>query len=263
MNKKVNIDAATFNFLYAKYKQYLLPVGVILACVFLFLFVVVPQFQNLLSAQEQAKVEQNKLAVLRSNLNVLSNLNQGQLDSQLQIVTNAFPPGKDFSGILSAVATAANRAGVFLGDYEFQVGDISKPNQQGLTAYPNLQLVLTVNGGAAGVTRFISELYKTAPVSEVVSVKMTNATSEVTANFYYRPFPPLGYNDATPISIVSPDGLTTINNLSKWSNISGANLTPPAPSPTPVSSPLPSSSQTTNNGGLPASSGASLNSAFQ
>ncbi len=256
MNKKVNIDAVAFKFLYAKYQQYLLPAGVIAVSAILFIFVIIPQFQNLLSAQQQAKVEANKLAILRNNLNLLSNLDETQMNTQLQVVSATLPPGKDFAGILTAVSIAANRAGVSLGDYEFQVGDITKPQQDGIVSYPYLQLVLTINGGVSGVTGFITELYRTAPVSEVTSVKVSSTNSQITAFFYYRPFPPLGFNDNVPVTTVTPDGLTTIANLSSWSN-SGGNAQVPAPTPV-APSPIPAS-QTQS----PAASSSASNGPFQ
>ena len=232
--KKVNIDSATFWFLYRKYKEYLLPVGVIFACILLFLFVIIPQFQNLLDTQQQVKAESNKLLVLKNNLNLLTNLNESQMDSQLQIVSSALPPNKDFAGILNGISTAAEKAGVFLGDYEFQVGDIAKSSLN-IQSFPYLKLTLTINGGVNGVTRFMAELYKTVPLSEIVNVKVTSTTSEITALFYYRPFPPLGFNDSAPISPISQQGLSTIANLYSWNNIvkAGQNV----PGPFPVSSP--------------------------
>ncbi len=218
MKKKVNIESATFWFLYRKYKEYLLPVGVILACILLFLFFIAPQFQNFLDTQEQVKTESNKLAILKNNLNLLTNIDESQMDSQLQIVSGALPPNKDFAGILNGISVAANKAGVFLGDYEFQVGDITKPSLN-IQSFPSLQLSLTINGGLAGVTRFMAELYKTIPLSEVTNVKVTSTNSEITALFYYRPFPPLGFNDSAPIKAVSQAELSTITNLSSWNNV--------------------------------------------
>src|ERR1035437_2119042 len=163
MKKKVNIDSTTFWFLYRRYKEYLLPVGVIIACVLLSLLVIIPQFQNFLNTQQQAKAESNKLVILKNNLNFLTNMDESQMDSQLQIVSGALPPNKDFEGILNGISVAANKAGVFLGDYEFQVGEITKPSLN-IQSFPSLQLSLTINGGVSGVTRFMTELYKTFPL---------------------------------------------------------------------------------------------------
>lgn len=218
MKKKVNIDSTTFWFLYRRYKEYLLPIGVIFACILLFFLVIIPQFQNFLDTQQQAKAESNKLIVLKNNLNLLTNMDESQMDSQLQIVSGALSSNKDFEGILNGISIAANKAGVFLGDYEFQVGDITKPSLN-IQSFPSLQLTLTTYGGVNGVTRFMTELYKTVPLSEITEVKVTSTTSEISALFYYKPFPPLGFNDSAPIIPVSQQGLSTIANLSSWNNV--------------------------------------------
>lgn len=217
MKKKVNIDSTTFWFLYRRYKEYLLPVGVIFTCILLFLFLIIPQFQSFLDTQQQAKVESSKLLILKNNLSLLTNIDESQMDSQLQIVSTVLPSNKDFSGILDGISVAANKAGVFLGDYEFQVGDISKPSVT-IQSFPFLQLSLTITGGESGVTRFMAELYKTAPLAEITSVKITSTESQITALFYYKPFPPIGFNDNAPINPVSAQELSVINTLSSWNN---------------------------------------------
>ncbi len=230
MKKKVNIDSTTFWFLYRRYKEYLLPVGVIFACILLFFLVIIPQFQNFLDTQQQVKAESNKLIILKNNLNLLTNMDESQMDSQLQIVSGALSPNKDFEGILNGISVAANKAGVFLGDYEFQVGDITKPSLN-IQSFPSLQLTLTIYGGVNGVTRFMTELYKTVPLSEITDVKVTSTTSEITALFYYKPFPPLGFNNSAPINPVSQAGLSTIANLSSWNNVVRVNQAVVQPSP--------------------------------
>ncbi|MCL5019479.1 MAG: hypothetical protein M1426_03235 [Patescibacteria group bacterium] len=230
MKKKVNIDSTTFWFLYQRYREYLLPVGVIFACILLFFLVIIPQFQNFLDTQQQVKAESNKLIILKNNLNLLTNMDESQMDSQLQIVSGALSSNKDFEGILNGISVAANKAGVFLGDYEFQVGDITKPSLS-IQSFPSLQLTLTIYGGVSGVTRFMIELYKTVPLSEITDVKVSSTTSEITALFYYKPFPPLGFNNSAPINPVSQQGLSTIANLSSWNNAVRVNQAVVQPSP--------------------------------
>jgi len=230
MKKKVNIDSTTFWFLYRRYKEYLLPVGVIFVCILLFLLVIIPQFQNFLDTQQQAKAEASKLAILKNNLNLLTNIDETQTNTQLQIVSGALPPNKDFEGILNGISIAANKAGIFLGDYEFQVGDITKPSLN-IQSFPSLQLSLTINGGVSGVTQFMTELYKTFPLSEITDVKVSNTISDITLLFYYKPFPSIGFSDSAPITPISQAGTAIIANLSSWNNIVRASQTVTQPSP--------------------------------
>lgn len=215
MKKKINIDSMTFWFLYRKYKQFLLPMGVILACIVLFIFVIIPQFQNLLDNQKQAKIESEKLLVLKNNLNLLTNLNESQVDSQLKVVSRALPPEKDFGGILNAISYSANKAGVSLGDFQFQVGEITKPPLN-VSSFPSLEIKLAINGGTEGVLRFLNELYKSVPLSEAISIKASNTVSEITAIFYYKPFPPLTISESSPMSPISSQSLSIIGNISSW-----------------------------------------------
>ncbi|MCL5746841.1 MAG: hypothetical protein M1277_00985 [Patescibacteria group bacterium] len=234
--KKINIDSATLNYLYHKYKDFLLPIGIIIACLLLFVLVIIPQFQSMLDSQQQAKAEASKLEVLRNNLNLLTNLDQAQLDSQLQVASSALPPGKNFFGILTGISTAANNAGVTLGDYSFQVGNITNPASGGIASFPSLEVDLTVNGGTKGVTEFMAQLYKTVPLSEVTNIVLSNVSSQLTVLFYYRPFPPLGFNDSAPVQVVSPTGLSTLTNLSSWNNLSNQPQAPSQPAPSSSSS---------------------------
>lgn len=217
MNGKINYDITTVKFLYDKYKDYLLPLAIVFVCFILFAKIIIPQINNLSQARVQAKMEKEKLLVLRNNLRLISDLNEGNLDSQLSITSDALPNGKDFAGVLNAVSFAASKTGVFLGDYEFQVGDLSKSVASSGGIFPSLQLVLTVQGGVNATVKFVEELYKSVPLSQITSVKISGGRSIITAVFYYKPFPPVAL-DSQPMREVSRDDLTTIKNISLWNN---------------------------------------------
>ena len=216
MNGKINYDITTVKFLYDKYKDYLLPLGIVFVCFILFAKIIIPQINNLSETRIQAKAEKEKLLVLKNNLRLISDFNEGNLNSQLSITSDALPPDKDFAGVLNAVSFAASKAGVFLGDYEFQVGDLSK-TASSVGIFPSLQLVLTVQGGVNATVKFVEELYKSVPVSQVTSVKINLGRSIITAVFYYKPFSLVAL-DSQPIREVSRDDLTTIKNISLWNN---------------------------------------------
>lgn len=216
MNRKINYDITTIKFFYDRYKDYLLPLAIVFVCFILFAKIIIPQINNLSQTRIQAKIEKEKLLVLRNNLRLISDLNEGNLDSQLSITSDALPNEKDFTGVLNAVSFAASKTGVFLGDYEFQVGDLSKTESLG-RIFPSLQLVLTVSGGVNATVKFVEELYKSVPLSQVTSVKISQGRSIITVVFYYKPFAPVAL-DSQPMREVSKDDLTTIKNISLWNN---------------------------------------------
>lgn len=243
MNKRTNIDISTIKLLYHNNKNYILPIVVILVSLFLFIKFIIPQMIALSEAQELIKKENEKLQVLRNNLNLLTSANEQTLDSQLAVTSGALPTNKDFAGILNAVSFAANKTGVFLGDFEFQVGDVSKDNPQ-IQLSPSLELVLTVRGGVKPTLNFINELYNSVPVSEVLTLEINDTAALLTTSFYYKSYPKTGFSYNVALKPLSKRSLDTIKEISSWNNpknFEGLVTVGSSPSATPVASPSASS----------------------
>jgi len=205
--------------LYRKNKNYILPISVILICVFLFFQVIIPQISGLFELQKQSKIEQDKLATLKGNLTSLTNLDSSVLDSRYKITTAVLPINKDFAGIINAVSIAASKTGLSVGDYDFLVGDISKP-KTAVTKFPFLQLSVNLLGDITSASNFTSELYKTAPLSEVISLNSSFNSMSITINFYYKTIPPINFKEEIPLQTLSPKSQEILDNISKWSNAS-------------------------------------------
>src|SRR5476651_472872 len=124
-SKKVNIDVDTLSVLYRHYKNYLLPVGVIVGCFLVLFFIVIPQTQQYLTNSDELKAETQKLEVLKNNYNFLSNLDEIKTDGQLKVLSAVLPPDKDFAGVMNSISSTASKTNVSVGDFEFQVGDSS------------------------------------------------------------------------------------------------------------------------------------------
>lgn len=212
---KNNLDIATIKFLYEKYKDYIVSVSIIFVCFILFLNVIIPQFQRFLDLREESEAEFKKLNILRENFNILSNLDESSVDINLGKASSALPNVKDFAGILNGVSIAAEKSNVFLGDFDFQVGDISKVSS-GINNFPSLQLNLTLNSGVTDTMRFIKELYRTVPLSEVTEVQINGSRSQLSTVFYYKPFPPANISDTVPIIPFSAKGSQIIKDISSW-----------------------------------------------
>lgn len=216
MNDKVfGLELKTFEELYARNKNYIVPILIIVVCFFLLIQITIPQLTTLSQKQQEERNEKSKLNTLNKNSEILSKLNDATLDSYLQLMIDALPLEKNFAGIINSINLSANKAGIFLGDYEFVVGDLSKVSP-GKNA-PTLEVVLSVNGGVAPTAKFISELYKSLPVTEVTSVVVTGDRSTVTAMFYYKPF--VGDTDTVnPLSDLNQSQLDLIRQMFTWNN---------------------------------------------
>ena len=66
-SRKINIDFENLLALYKHYKEFLLPVGVILASTLVIIYVVFPQIQQYFNSQDLIKAEQQKLDALRNS----------------------------------------------------------------------------------------------------------------------------------------------------------------------------------------------------
>ncbi len=219
MNNKVNIDADTLKVLYAKYKDFLIPIMVMIASITLLIAFVIPQFLNFLSNMDAIRAENSKLSVLKNNLNIIASANDSTLDSQLNIVSQALPLTKDYTGILNALAIASRTSGASLGNFEFQVGDVSSA-QQSQSGFPFLKMTLNVNGDIKTVNNFINSLSKTFPLSEITGAIINGELSTINISFYYKPIPANAISNNVPISAVSKDGLNIISKLSLFSSSS-------------------------------------------
>ncbi len=236
MDSKINVDINSAKLIYNRYKEFVVPVIVIIVSFFIFISVVMPQIKDLGRRKAESKDASAKLSILKKNLDLLSGINESTMDSQLQTVTSALPLNKDFGSVLDRVSAASGKAGVSLGNFAFQVGDLSKTTTDN-TGFPSLKLDLNVEGNVRAISNFINELDKSLPLSEVTSVEISNNLSRLTVIFYYKPFIS-GSNSTT--SMISPFTQQTLSLIDKISTFNNS-LSSPIPS-------LPSSSgkNTTN-----------------
>lgn len=213
------LDRDTLIILYKKHKAYIIPIATIVICFILLLEVTIPLIRNLSQRQQEVKSETDKLNILQNNLNILNSMSPETLDKEVTLATGALPVDKNFSGILNAVTVAANKSGVFLGDYDFTVGDLSKTTTIGKNI-PFLQLSLIVNGGVNGAIKFVDELYKTLPLSEVSNMQI-GSSSVISVSFYYKAYLG-GMSVSSALPALSKEDTSNLSTITDWSN--GNNL---------------------------------------
>lgn len=218
MDKKINADIKSLKFIFNKNKSYVVPVVIILVSIILFFQFVIPQFNALLEARKEALAASLKLETLKANLDVLNNINEQVLDSQLGILKLALPLDKDFIGILNSVYLTAQKTGVSLGNFSFKVGDLTQ-SENG-NNFPVVNLSLPMNASVTAVNNFVETISKTVPLSEISLVKVGNASSMVNLSFYYKPLNASNYSQDTRISSISQKGLTLVDQLSQFENVS-------------------------------------------
>jgi len=221
MKKEFNLNQSTIKILYTRYKEFILPLAIIFICAFLFLKFIIPQIKELRLERSQAQAARERIAVLKENLNILLKMDEGDQNLGFQIASSALPTEKDFVGILNAISTASYKANVPIGDFTFQVGELSTKSAQ-TKFLPSLSLVLNIQSGQGGIKRFLSELSETLPLSEVEDVQSGSNLSTITINFYYKPLSFKQFNYDIPLKPLSSQNSALLNKISSWQSVSSS-----------------------------------------
>ncbi len=216
MKENTNVDLDTIKILYSKYKEHLVYILILLITLVLFLFAVLPRIRDLARLNDERKIELNKFSILKNNLDLLSNLDDSILSTQLLLVSTALPSEKDFEGVLSSISSATAKSNTSLSDYEFQVGGLSHPSIEESTGFPFLTLAVSIKGTPSQISEFIGSLSKSTPLSEVTSVTQNLNSAIISINFYYKALVPFKFDDSQAISPISEKGKQVIKTLSSW-----------------------------------------------
>lgn len=224
----LNINSTTFNILYRKYKSFVLPSIIIIACIILFFMIIIPQIQGLLDAKDKEKIERQKLELLKNNYNLLLNMDETKLNSDFEILARALPSGKDFAGIINAISDKSVKAGVTIGDFEFTVGDISK-SQVGDSAFPSILISLDVAGNSKAVLNFVTSLYKSMPLNAITTIEQGGDSARIKLQFYYKAFPQGPISNETPISAFTSNDIFLISELTLWDTPAEIDFIPLSP----------------------------------
>lgn len=247
MRREISFGKRNLRFYYYRYKDSpYYSIGllsfIILACIIIFFQVIVPQFMNWFSIRKEVVATNEKIAILKKNINFMNNIDKSLLDSQLQTASSALPPDRDFVSILNALSDDAIHAGVSIDDFNFQVGNIdSSKGKVTDPAYKDLSIIrisLVIHGPFDNIKRFVQQVGEKLPLAETVSINGNNGSVSLTIQFYQKPFPKTALSDETPLVDVSDSKKELLQKLSTWKA---------APLPVPVSS----ASQTASDSSLP------------
>lgn len=207
------LDQNTFRILYYKNKMYLLPTAIILLAGLLLFFAVIPQVQDYLSLREEEKNIKEKIVITKNNYSLLSRVDENELNNNLQVAVSALPSEKDFGGILRAIGQAARSSNVILGDFSFQIGNLSPGATKVTNALP-IEVTLTINSGINEARSFLQELTNRLPLSEASNIRTSETSSTINVIFYYKPFPAMTLSESNNIKPLSAEEISLLNKLS-------------------------------------------------
>jgi len=252
MNEKqttttIVVSESTFKILLKELKPFILPFVLIVFSILAFYFIVYPQVQDVLKLKDQETAIKSDISKLSANQAVISSINDNDYKNDIDILTRAMPEGKDYTGVIKAIAAAANGSSVPLDSYSLAVGNLATLSAN-LSTQSSLSVALQVNSNPQSVQRFSSELLKSVPLCEITSLNTNGISGGVSTAFFYQPYIEQTFNPLLPIVQVNSADLAIINQIKDWENIQDTNYATassqlslsPTPTPTPIPSLTPS-----------------------
>lgn len=205
------------NTYYAKYRSKLLPVVFIFAGFIIFMQVALPNISSITVLSQQVKNSEQDIVDLKESVRFLTSINERELDSQVSLVTQALPPGKDASQIYSALALVSATSGMGLNGFSVNVGDVfskrtsAKPIAGG--GVPSLSVnVEVVNVTKESLSAFANELVTAFPVNQIAAVQVAGGSGTIKVNFFYKPYDLnlINQNNITPLTPAETKTLQTL-----------------------------------------------------
>lgn len=187
----------------------------LLIAVLLFIFAVIPQFQNFFVLNDEIKSVKDKITILKNNKQFLNTLNDATLQDDLSVSFSALPSGKDFVGIITAINYSAAKSGVAVDDYSLLVGELATPSA-GLEAFFPLSVEVTVHGDKDTISNFATNTQAALPLSEIESIETDHIEGVIKLKFYYKVYKGENYSIASPIAPISAADEKTLGIVRSW-----------------------------------------------
>ncbi len=220
MKKEVWIGKKGFRYWYyrfrdSEYYSFTLIGITVFVCVMLISFVIIPQIGSWFSIREEVIATRQRIRVLKDNIAFMNNLDRNRLTAEVETATTALPLEKDFNNILSVISDAAMTSGVSMNDFSFNVGAVEgkTKNDQKKSGLNSMRVTVVLSGPVQNVRKFISQVEKSLPLSEVVALDGTDQSVAVTVQFYQKGFPAVKIDDEQPLSTLPAEKLGILQKL--------------------------------------------------
>lgn len=163
-------------------REYAVQIFVFLVLLALVLKVLFPQIENIV-ANRMLLVESNsKLESLSARVKFLESLDKTTNRQKLQRLSLALPPEKDVGLMLDALERIAARSNLRLGNLT-----LAATAQNSKLGIPEIQATLNLRGGILDLEKFVTEVGRTLPIAQVISVSTREASSTIVLSFYSKP----------------------------------------------------------------------------
>lgn len=205
-----------------KNKQYVLPTALFFAGIILIFGIIIPQMEGVGELREEIESQIESNESLRKSGNVLSSINDAQLDEDLSLVLRALPARKSIGAIYEALTLTAVDSNVTIGSLNLQVGSVyevegSEASKKKVKGIPFLNMVVRVNGNSSSdAIKFAALLYKAVPLVEINSISATDSNGKYEVDFYFKPINTKSFNAQSVIQPLNPTQENLLITLRSW-----------------------------------------------
>ncbi len=177
---------------------------------------IMPQTHDWFSVQDEIKATKERIAQLQANQSLINGISQTKLNKDYSIVATALPYQKDYAGMIESIDGATSVSNMERNDYSIEVGNLSTKSAQ-LSPQTTITVKVSLQGDAIKLQKFLDELTKELPLSEVVSIEYNDQATNIEVNFFYKYLSPnttFPYTD--PIKTLNQSNQKLLTDLTKW-----------------------------------------------
>lgn len=213
--------------IYRKRKKQVLPLALTFAGFFILFRIVVPQWTDIVDAQDLVSKKKESITSKQQNIQFLNSIPDAKIENDFNTVTTALPTQKDIILIYTELVDAAARANVVLGGFSVNLGGIystekvREKTKESIIGIPIINILISVSGPTNSLKRFADELYQSIPLLEIVGVNMSESEARYDVNFFYKPISvrPQSATNATLESLTRQE-TERISQLNTWGGAS-------------------------------------------
>lgn len=174
---------------YLKYKMILFPSVVVLSCLILVIFVIVPQLMSLLAGRQIQGELTSKREFLEVKARDLQVVNEEDLKAKVNTVLAAFPADKDYANVMIGLQNVAGKWGFKIDSFALSGQDVKVKSSQGYL------INLEVSGARALLPSLLNDIENMSRVMRIGALQISGGPDPAGANVslgiiaFYAPAP--------------------------------------------------------------------------
>lgn len=187
---------------------------------------IMPQTHDWFSLQDEIKDTKERIVQLQQNQSIIGGISDSKLKKEYTVAATALPYQKDYAGMIESIDQATTVSNMERNDYSIEVGNLSTKSAQ-LSPQTTITVKVSLQGEAEKLQKFLAQLSKELPLSEVVSVEYNDQVANIEVNFFYKYLSPstkFPYTD--PIRLLSQENQKLLNDLTTWRDAQSSLITP-------------------------------------